>query len=201
MFLIATEKQNITKKPSPYSFFASSLDYCCYFCLSMLMVLILKLSSSLVNADTVYQPEAAYLPCTCNQYSTPLSEVDQYGIIALSCYGENLNDSRVSDILDAFITTPDVSPLTYLNLPSNNLTRVPTQIKSFDQILVVNLRSNAITSIQSSAFYLTDSYNSNPYTYPYFDLTSNQLTTIAPGAFTGFKRSNSYFAFLFIIES
>ena len=115
----------------------------------LMMTMILLLSSSLllvVKAAVICPPAADYAPCDCEERN---------GTITLTCDMRNLNDSQVSDILDAFLTTPGVSPVGDLNLYQNRLTRVPTQIKFFDQLKRVTLQENSITSVESGAFNAT----------------------------------------------
>ena len=58
----------------------------------------------------------AYAPCNCIVDSDEL-------FLALDCSGLKLNDSRASEILDAFVTASadDVNPLEELFLPLSNL--------------------------------------------------------------------------------
>jgi len=102
----------------------------------------------------------------------------EYGTLILECSRCNLTDSEVSDILDAFLSTPGVSPLLILNLSGNQLTRVPSQMQLFTELVVIEFQNNAIPSIESGTF------NSNDDNWSLY-LDSNQLTTIAPSAFRG----------------
>ena len=146
------------------------------FSLVLLMQLLLLSSSSLVvNAAAVCPPATDNVPCSC--YEWPQSST-----IDIYCYNQNLSDSQVSDILDAFLTTPGVSSsVGSLDLRLNRLTRVPPQMKLFPQLKTVMLEGNFITSIESGAFNFADA--TNPIRY--LTLGNNQLTTIAPGAFKG----------------
>ena len=150
-----------------------------FFISLMLMLLLLPSSSysSFVEAAVVCPPSTAYTPCICKEYS------NKPGTIELNCSGGNLNNTQMSDILDAFlVTTPGISPVASLSLQVNQLTRVPSQIiKLFNHLVDVWLNSNAITSIESGTFNFTDA--ANP--VQYLVLYENQLTTIAPGAFKG----------------
>ena len=100
----------------------------------------------------------------------------------LNCQSLNLTDSQASDILDAYLSTPDVSPVGVLYLNGNRLlTHIPIQINSFTPLSEAFLSYNSFTSIESGLFNLKDA--ANPLASLY--LNSNQLTTIAPGAFKG----------------
>ena len=161
--------------PSHHHFFPSTLGSCYRFVYLMFLLLMIPSSSSLVNADVICPPAADYAPCLCGENR------GRPGTVYLYCYNQNLTDSQMSGILDAFLTTPGVSPLGYLSMWQNQLTRVPTQIKSFNQLDAVYIYENSIASIGSGAFNFPDAAN------PVRDLSLyyNQLTTIAPGAFRG----------------
>ena len=90
----------------------------------------------MINADVVFPEAAHYVPCYCTEY------FKKPGTTYLNrnyAYYNQLNDWRVIDILDVFFTTPGIRPVGILTLNANHLTRVPSQIKLFDQIhLVIN---------------------------------------------------------------
>ena len=136
----------------------------------------LKQQLSVLVDAAVCPPASAISPCDCGQ--SQFNTNTTY----LFCNSRNLTDSQVSAILDAYLNTPNVSPVRQLELQYNRLTRVPDQMKSFTQLEYAYLFSNSITSIESGAFNLADDVN--PLQYLHLDF--NQLTTIAPGAFKGF---------------
>lgn len=138
---------------------------------------------SLVESVIICPPPDTYSPCN-NCRKVPSSS----DTIVLNCdrrNAENLNDSRISDILDTFLKTPSVSPLEALDLRSNRLlTHIPIQIAQFARLNYVDLSDNNITSIEPGAFNFTA-------TLKRLDLSHNiQLSTIAPGAFQGFISFN-----------
>ena len=146
--------------------------------------------SLLVDAVVVCPPVEAISPCTCSEYYYTTTTT------TLNCAGQNLIDSQVSAILDAYLKTPNVSPVGYLNLSFNLLTRVPVQVKSFTQLQYAFLYDNSISSIESGAFNAPDAY---PLSNLWLD--GNQLTTIAPGAFKGSNLINFFStAFQFLLE-
>ena len=140
-------------------------------------------TDAVVEAAAVVCPgPEAYSPCTCYEYG------NQPGTIYLYCGEKNLNDSRASEILDAFLTTPGVSPLGNVCFSSNQLTRVPHQLHLFPQLDFVWLNDNNIsTPIQSGAF----NFNVKDAPVKNLDLQRSQLTSIAPGAFQGVGYSAS----------
>ena len=129
--------------------------------------------SLLADADVICPPANVISPCTCSEYTKNTTQLD--------CGSHGLIDSQASDSLDAYLSSPGVSPVGYLQLSDSNLTRVPVQVKSFTQLEFAFLISNFITSIESGAFNASDAAN------PLKDLSldGNQLTKIAPGAFKG----------------
>ena len=85
----------------------------------------------------------------------------------------------MSQLLDSFLKTQNVSPLTHLLLELNNLTRIPHQIRKFHQLESIVLNNNEIKSIDSWAFNFTG------ITAKLINVEVNGLETIAPGAFQG----------------
>ena len=141
-----------------------------------ILVLLLSLSSLVVNADVVCPSADVIEPCNCTEYP------NKPDIAFLECPSRNVNDLRASEILDAFLTTPGVSPFVGFNLWGNRLTRVPDQTKLFDQLIYVFLNNgNSITSIELGTFNFPDAANPLQWLW----LQDNQVTTIAPGAFKG----------------
>ena len=140
------------------------------------IVCFLLLSSSLhqlVQAAVVCPPKDAFQPCYCFEY------IGKPDTITLDCLQKNLTDSRIGEILIVFLTTADISPVAQIDLTSNQLTRVPIQIRSFSELEDVFLDDNPITSIESGDFNTT---RHNPSIS-----IGSQLTTIAPGSFKGFS--------------
>ena len=155
-----------------------SSSFVCFLLLTLSSVSVLLANNTNI---IVCPPETAYTPCYCNEYSP--------GVLTLDCLGRNLGDSRISEILDAFLLNDNISSssaLGEIELDLNQLTRVPDQIKYFPQLTLVSLDFNLITSLDSVAFNFTDA--ANPIRY--LGLASNQLATIAPGAFQGLLHNN-----------
>jgi Leucine-rich repeat (LRR) protein len=143
--------------------------------LLLLFAIAASSSWSVGVAAIVCPPNDAYSPCGCG-------EIDFTGTIYLNCGGQQLDDLRVSKILDIFLNSAivgSISPLKYIYLWKNQLTHVPIQIRHFpQQLVVVDLSNNNITSIDDDAF--------NTALMPQsVILQNNLLTTIVPGAFKG----------------
>ena len=138
-------------------------------CISLFLLLTVA-----VEADVVCPAPDAYAPCRCTE-DLPTN----VGGIKLNCFDRNLSGLNASDILDAFLTTPDISPLSTLDLSFNQLISIPSQIRSFPHLQSVYIIHNSIESIAFGDFNITG----RDTTLNFFN---NQLTTIAPGAFAGF---------------
>lgn len=136
------------------------------------------LSLSALKVDALICPPAeSYYPCQCAQIGT--APTLGYDTLLLSCQGQNLNDLRASEILNAFLA-PGVSKLGMIQFGDNKLTYVPRQIKSFYSLIFINLENNAIETIGRSDL----SFNIPTYS---LSLSNNvKITTIAPFAFEGF---------------
>ncbi len=118
------------------------------------------------------------LPCQCSEDPFGGNETSQ-----LRCYRRNLEDQTISDILDVFLTTPLLSPLTRLDAFRKRLTKIPEQLPRFPRLDSVQLHENDIHHISSGAFnFRADMFILN--------LRYNQLTTIEPGAFQGIYLHN-----------
>lgn len=132
--------------------------------------------SSMTSADIVCPPPESYAPCGCGLDVTASGVEDT---IAIECFDHFLGDARISEILDAFINTPSVSPVSTVALYRNLLTRVPEQIFNFTQLDSVFLDHNSIRTIHKNSFYFTRSPR-------YVWLNNNQMTSMEPDAFQGF---------------
>ena len=103
---------------------------------------------------------------------------------SLFCVSPNANNiSRVIDVLETFLTTPDISPLESLQFQNGayrfGMTSIPKQIRHFTKLNRFDVKRNKITFIESGAFNFTA-------TLLELDLSDNLITAIAPGAFQGF---------------
>ena len=111
-----------------------------------------------------------YFPCRCVDYGS--------ASVYLFCDRQNMRDDKISQILQAYLATPGVSPLSFLQLQYNQLSRVPQEIHLFPQLNYVNLEYNNIENVQTAAFNFTATL------YQLY-LSSNPLVTIEPDAFAG----------------
>ena len=146
-------------------------------------------STTLVQGLVVCPPAESYSPCSCDEYNQQPAAADT---ITLYCAFMNLNDSKVSDILDSFVNATSaaaaskyddaviISPIAELRLEGNSLTRVPDQIRLFPQLHSVQLYGNNIEHIPSAAFNITVNTVR-------IVLYLNQIKTIAPYAFQSIK--------------
>ena len=141
----------------------------------MFAFLIYVVQTVLSTAVGVCPPAAKLEPCKCNAFDR--GDKDE-GFLWFNCDELYLGDEKMSQVLDAFISTSGVSPLRELHLFRNNLTRIPDQIRHFTELNRVILNSNEIQSIKNGSFHFTP-------TLDIFTLRSNKITTIEPGAFDG----------------
>ena len=121
--------------------------------------------------STTCPPAASVSPCVCRDNNDGVT-------VFLNCYNQNLDDTKISQILNSFLSTSGVSPLGRLDLFFNKLTKVPAEIPQFPQLDLVYLYRNSIDSVKSGAFNFAK-------TLVRLDLYDNQITAIEPGAFQG----------------
>jgi len=139
-----------------------------------LLIVVIKYSS-ITTADIVCPAPESYAPCSCGLDS---SVIGMEETIAIECFDHFLGDARISDILDSFLNTPSVSPVSTVALYRNLLTRVPHQIFNFTQLDSVLLDHNSIRTITKNSFNFTRSPR-------YVWLNNNQMTSMEPDAFQG----------------
>ena len=124
-------------------------------------------------SDVICPPLEMYVPCGCVADSA-----GDGNTIALECHDHLLGDARVSEILDVFLTTPSISPVSSLSLFRNLLTRVPDQIVKFTQLDSIILDHNSIHTIAKNSFNFIRSPR-------YVWLSNNQMTSIEKDSFQG----------------
>ena len=105
------------------------------------IVVLIVLITCVSEATIVCPPEKAILPCQCQ-------ELIARETIYLECYSTNLNDTRMGEIIDAFLSDPDVSPITLLSLGNNSLTRVPDRLPLSNYYRVPSLHKENILLTQ-----------------------------------------------------
>ena len=92
----------------------------------------------------------------------------------------------MSDILDAFLSNPNVSPLLSLDLQNNQLTEVPQQLSRLEKLVRVNLMQNRIRTIRTEAFVFVPQNHQEDRTRMDVYLDENGISTIEPMAFLGY---------------
>jgi hypothetical protein len=124
-----------------------------------------------IGQQLVCPPAQYYRPCSCNSWGDDAAW--------LFCFNLDLNDTKTSQILSAFISNQSgISPLGAVTLNNNKLTKVPDEIKFFPRLVYVNLAGNNIRTIQRGAFNFTS-------TADHVLLFENEISFIEPGAFQG----------------
>ena len=114
-----------------------------------------------------------YRYCTCAENELEL------GTLILTCQGSGDN-KKISDILDTFLWTPNVSSISRLILEQTEITRVPDQVKMLKQLKSVQLVGHRIPIIHSRSF--VNSMLDETLTVT---LNNNAIRKIEPGAFQG----------------
>ena len=143
------------------------------------MTIVLLLSYVIISAlgDIGVCPPADKLePCKCHVFDR--GDTKKGGTLWFDCTELYLGDEKISQVLDAFISTPGVSPLRELYLYKNNLTRIPDQVRHFTELDRVDLGSNEIKTIEKGSLNFTR-------TLGLFTLNDNKMITIESGAFDG----------------
>ena len=134
--------------------------------------MLLMIVVSVRAAEAECPSQAAVSPCTCHVCP---SDGDQD--LWLYCDNDQLDDVNASRILSAFISTSSkfVSPLREIFFFNNNLTRVPDEVRLFNNLDSITLGNNPIQSIESGSFNLTRKLN--------YLAMGNSVNNIRPGAF------------------
>ena len=136
----------------------------------------LATANSLNGDEVICPPLEEYLPCSCDGAGDLLSDS-----INIYCWGQQLNDSKTSEILRSFAVSASIkNKVRLLDLDENRLTRVPDEINRLTYLKVLHLRFNKITNLHAGAFNITNKVERLWINY-------NPLSVIEPGAFTGAK--------------
>lgn len=124
------------------------------------------------ESEILCPPAPLYEPCECNPDTGNVT-------ILLYCNYMKLADSRISEILNAFLA-PDVSPVSRMEFADNLLTRIPSQLPLFDQLNWVFLNRNNFSDglIPSGSFNFTAPVQ-------YLNMYNASISSIDPGAFQG----------------
>ena len=123
-------------------------------------------------SQIVYPPFDSFSPCICGP------DTDGDGTtIKMDCNSNGLNDSRISDTLDAFLA-PGISPLSWADLSFNSFTELPTQLSKLTRLNYILLEGNRINSVPTGAFNFATPLRQ-------LSLYRNQLATIESNAFPG----------------
>ena len=130
----------------------------------------------LLVESAVNCPLTSISPCICAENGS------KPGTIFLLCGNNNLTDDRASEILDVFLTSSRVSPVSVLEMALTLMTRVPDQIQQFTQVTGIDLNFNNIATVEAGSFNFTDGVNN----LQFFNMANMNLETIAPATFKGF---------------
>ena len=140
-------------------------------------------------ADVVCPQPKDFLPCECIA-----DDESNESLIKLDCGSKYLNDTKASDILDAFLSNADVSPLLSVDLQQNQLTAVPIQLRLFEKLVRVNLNQNHIRTVTAGSFVFVPQNHQEDRSRMDVYLDENQISSIEPNTFQG-----KHFFYLYII--
>ena len=172
--LVNLNLQLIQKRQRTIYFFSNLL------CVFSSQVVFFTATTSAFWQDTNYCPSAdSILPCQCISY--PTSHGDKISLVC-SMVNDNLDDSKFSEILQAFVDSSAWNELVDISAYGNSLiTKIPLEISRFPSLSRIVLSNNKITSIQSGAFDLSSA--PSPPSSVEIDLSNNEITSIDTGAF------------------
>jgi Leucine-rich repeat (LRR) protein len=122
-------------------------------------------------------PLEVYSPCKCfdNAYDD--------GALLLDCDYTAMNDQRISEILNAFLSDQTINPLRALRVENNQLTKIPDEIKLLPELQELYLYNNDIQIITADSL----TFNA-PEKIIGLGLS---VTTVEPGAFAGLLLKDS----------
>ena len=118
------------------------------------------------NADVLCKCPlySSITPCICS-LTTPTGST-----LTISCQGASLNDTRAA----AIVGNMDINaPIDTLDMSANQLTKIPTGVGKFSQLVNLRLNNNSVTSIGSG-----DGLNQLKANVSYLDLSNNLIETI-----------------------
>lgn len=120
-------------------------------------------------------------------YTTGLEKITDFSRLGnvqlrrLLLNGNQLNDQITDNILNAVASSPSAAgALEMVWLASNQLTRIPTQLASFPQLVQLDLSNNSFPTIASGSISFDAAVD-------YVYLESNNINSIEAGAFQGIQ--------------
>ena len=109
-------------------------------------MLVAVVLTSCVNGQINCPDSSLVSPCVCGDNGDGLT-------VSLNCFARNVNDAKVSDILDAFLAPSSrANPIGYLNLANNPITAIPSQVISLKELYTVGMGRTDVSIIKTNAF-------------------------------------------------
>ena len=139
-------------------------------------------------------PSLQYLTVAfCPEFNQiPFPDLSSAKLVYLNLYFNEMSDQKADGIVDKLADSNSANSLEKLDLYSNALTRIPSQVGSaFPKLKTADLGNNNISQISSLTF-------SSPY-LEYLDLILNNIKTIESRAFQGKSiaaRENLFFGLI-----
>ena len=114
-------------------------------------------------------PAISIVPCTC------VPTTGSNTTLTISCASQSLSDSAMAAIVNEI---PVTTPVDTIDLSGNQLSKVPSGLPQYQQLVSVNISSNAITTVNSGDLTVDGSVTN-------LDMSSNVITTISSNSLPG----------------
>lgn len=139
----------------------------------MLVTLTMFKPSCYSQAEFICPNPTSISPCTCDG-------ADGISIV-VNCDDQNIKDSQISRILNAFLV-PGLSPVAFMSLKYNQLTKVPKEVSKFPDLLYIDFSNNKIANIPYNT---GEPFIKNRLTNGmiWISFAGNQIQTIPSGVF------------------
>jgi len=140
------------------------------------------------------------LVATSYRYPTVLKNGLTHLTIADVVYPSTTTDTILQNFLANWITPSSRKTLRELRLDGNSMTKVPSEISKYNNLIDVNIWNSQPWIVQSNAFNMTKNTTIDARS---LSISSSKITSIQPGAFQGIRqiiRFKQFIAFIIIIN-
>ena len=137
----------------------------------------------MLNSNSSCPTSDMIAPCKCIDPSVSNKQTIIYSGLLITCKDQLMGDVNVSQLLNFFLVAMGGDQLIgQLILSNTSLSRVPDEIRFFNNLNYVDLRYNKITIVPSGAFKFPTDRVIAP---GKIDLAFNRIKNIERGAFQG----------------